>query len=70
MATASPGTLWVQAYRETKDLPSFERGEKCRARYRELLTEHGLLVRREPGDDRTLPCGWPGNRSARQPLIT
>jgi hypothetical protein len=33
-------------------------------RYRELMSEHGVLLM--PGDDgydqaaRTLPCGWPG----------
>lgn len=47
----SPHELWVQAG---------EDGE----RYRELLREHGHILR--PGDEgyeqgsRTLPCGWPG----------
>lgn len=60
MNTTSPGMLWRQAYEETKDLPSFERGEACRARYRELLISAGHLIRRRPGDPSgtTLPCGY------------
>lgn len=45
----SPFELWQQASGDA-------------ARYRELLVEHGHLVRREPGDDGNLPCGWPGPR--------
>ncbi len=43
----SPFELWQQA-----------KGD--RAEYRRLLWEHGHLVKREPGDDPNLPCGWPG----------
>jgi len=49
--TPSPGQLWHQANGDA-------------ARYRELMRQHGHLIRRgEPGFDeasRTLPCGWPG----------
>jgi hypothetical protein len=65
MSTASPGALWQQAYEETKDLPSFQRGERCRDRYFELLDESGLLVR--GSGPVTLPCGKRlGNRAARR----
>lgn len=33
-------------------------------RYRDLLTEWGLLIPREPGDHSPLlPCGWPPHAS-------
>lgn len=70
MTTASPGALWMQAYTETKDLPSFQRQAKVRERYLELLRESGLLRRAEPGEERRLPCGKPyGNRAARKGVL-
>lgn len=57
MTTApTPYALWKQAGGGTK---KYDPG-----RYRELLIEHGLLLR--PGDEGyeesspNLPCGWPG----------
>lgn len=62
----SPGVLWQQAHGETTALPSWERGEKCRARYRELLTEHGHLLRTEPNPNGrqpdVLPWHYPAGR--------
>lgn len=47
---------WQQAAQENPGEAAFTR----RRRYLELLSEHGHLVEREPGDDGNLPCGWPG----------
>ena len=33
--------------------------EAIRDRYRELMIEHGHIVKREPGQSVNLPCGWP-----------
>lgn len=45
---------WDKAYDE------FPRdSESRRARYKELMIEHGHIVKREPGESRNLPCGWP-----------
>lgn len=63
MSRPSPGALWMQAHTETRDLPSFQRGQKCRERYIELMREHGHIVPAKPGDRRDLPCGWPSNRT-------
>ena len=58
----SPHDLWVQAGGGT--------GAYSAERYRELMHDHGALLR--PGDDgyeqasRALPCGWPG--PSRQPM--
>lgn len=46
---------WVKAGGNTADFD--------RDRYRELLIEHGHLVPAAPGQDKNLPCGWPGNTS-------
>lgn len=51
----SPSELWFQAREEhPRD------NEACRVRYHELMVEHGHIVKAEPGEDRNLPCGWPG----------
>lgn len=60
-----PAALWRQA---TDEIDA-----ACRAggdpmadpgpRYRELMREHGHLVPLEPGENRNLPCGWPGERA-------
>ena len=53
----SPGVLWYQAEGDPE-------------RYRELMLEHGLLLR--PGDEgyedasRNLPCGWPHRPETRR----
>lgn len=51
----SPGRLYLQATDEFPDDP-----EAKKRRFKELLIEHGLLVKREPGDagGTTLPCGY------------
>ncbi|MGH9095134.1 MAG: hypothetical protein ACRDXE_08230 [Acidimicrobiales bacterium] len=50
-----PAALWRQAENETD-------GEADRrARYLELMREHGHIVAARPGEDRNLPCGWPEN---------
>lgn len=57
--TPDPMTLWKQAGGGTKDYDP--------QRYRDLMHEHGLLLR--PGDEgygdapRSAPCGWPRARS-------
>lgn len=47
-------SLWDQADRENPHDP-IARG----VRYRELMVEHGFIVKREPGQSVNLPCGWP-----------
>ncbi len=50
----TPFELWTRAREEhpTDD-------DARRERYMELMREHGLVVKREPGDDPNLPCAWP-----------
>jgi hypothetical protein len=31
------------------------------------MIEHGHIVKRKPGEDGNLPCGWPGNRLPADP---
>lgn len=52
--TSSPAWLWQKALVEHPH----DEGAR-RARYRELLVEHGHIVKREPGESVNLPCGWP-----------
>jgi hypothetical protein len=53
----SPHVLWRKASAEYPDDRT-----ACRDRYIELMREHGHIVKAEPGQDRNLPCGWPGRR--------
>lgn len=46
----APHALWQQAEREHPDDI-----DAHRARYRELMVEHGHLI---PGKPKPLPCGW------------
>lgn len=39
----SKGQLWEQAHAETHTLPSWQRGEACRARYEELCRSAGYI---------------------------
>lgn len=50
-----PHVLWKQSCDEW----GVGTGQQ-RVRYRELLREHGHLVDKQPGDDDSLACGWPG----------
>lgn len=52
----APSALWAEAEAEHPGDP-----EARRARYRELMVEHGHLVERAPGRPDVLPCGWPGS---------
>ena len=50
-----PNELYDLAASENpNDLPAI------RDRYRELMVEHGHLIPAKPGENRNLPCGWPG----------
>ena len=49
---------WEQAYQEHGS-----NTEARRIRYRELLIEHGHIVKKEQGESSNLPCGWPGSES-------
>lgn len=49
----APSTLWAQAEGEHPTDPAARR-----ARYRELMLEHGHLRLAEPGESSALPCGW------------
>lgn len=55
--TPSPFELWMQA-REEHPLDA----AAYRARYHELMREHGHIVDADHPDagGRNLPCGWPG----------
>ena len=59
--TVSPGRLWYQAAEEH---PGDK--EARTARYLDLMREHGHIVEAKPGEDRNLPCGWPGTRATDQ----
>lgn len=62
MAEPTPRDLWLQAGGGT---PKYSA-----ERYRELLTDHGMLIPIPPGaTPEPLPCGWPaaGSRDVRTP---
>lgn len=54
-ASSPPYKLWRQAEAEHPDDEMARR-----LRYHDLMVEHGHIVKAEPGQDRNLPCGWPG----------
>lgn len=47
----SPSALWHQAGGGTD---SYDHDK-----FMALMREHGHIVPKEPGDDGSLPCGWP-----------
>lgn len=58
-AKPTPSELWQVAWKEHGDDE-----EARKARYRELLIEHGHLIKGSPGTPRPLPCGRPEQRPA------
>lgn len=51
----SPFVLWRQScdvYRQGT--------EAQRDLYHDLMVKHGHIVKAKPGENRNLPCGWPG----------
>lgn len=53
----SPFQLWMQSIHEK----GMNDPEGQRERYLELMREEGHIVKAKPGEDRNLPCGWPGS---------
>lgn len=51
-----PNELWNLAAKENPDAGSHAARI---ARYQELMIEHGHIVKRQPGQSVSLPCGWP-----------
>jgi hypothetical protein len=65
MTRPSPFALWTQSCDEHG-----QGTDAQRSRYRELMIEHGHIVKAKPGADRNLPCGWPGLPAAPDDLLT
>ncbi len=61
----SPMQLWLQAEQEHPI-----DGDGRRRRYIELMRAEGHIVKAKPGEDRNLPCGWPGLPSKIDDLVT
>lgn len=53
MSKPTAHQLWKQSCDEHQ-----AGSEAQQRRYFELLVQHGLLVKREPGDSNQLPCGY------------
>ena len=68
LSAFSPHRLWERAGGGVIDLDTGNYVEANSDLYRQLMLAAGYLVPRQPGDDGSLPCGWPARRHGEDPI--